>query len=104
MGGSRGHEAVEDLVSEQGAETELVPQTAAGRAALEQHRMGHDWDAVAAAAIAAQDQNQAALGAELESIKARHRRLAMAAHQACDNILELFSALAQDEHSEPRPR
>ena len=80
-----------------------TPQTAAGRAALEQHLMGHDWDAVAAAAIAAQDVDQLAQSAELETLKARHRRLALAAHQACDNVLELFAALAQDEHYEPRP-
>jgi hypothetical protein len=90
-------------VSEQGTEAVPAPETAAGRAALEQHSKGLDWDAIAAAAIATQDANQLAQSSELESLKARHRRVVFAAHQACDNILELFAALAQEGHHETIP-
>lgn len=92
-------------MSEPTLEDAPTPQTAAGRAALEQHGKGLDWDAIAAAAIAAQGSDQVAKSAdpELATLRVRHRRVILAAHQACDNVLELFAALAQDEHYEPRP-
>lgn len=77
------------------------PLTAAGRAALEQHSKGQDWDSIAAAAIeAARTERES----ECEAVQARHQRLVAAAHQVCDSISELFTALAQEEHHEARWR
>jgi hypothetical protein len=69
----------------------IVPKTPAGLAALEQHRVSPDWDAIASAAIKA-----SGVESELEKLRVRHQRLVDAGHQACDNVSALFAALAQE--------